>query len=228
MPTSEGTMAATFADLGFRDIAGRLLIVECPLLERLDKTAIVVPAGADAVLAYAYVDHEQGLSLFALAPASLASGNIFHEASFPVAQGQLLLLRSGSVPPESRVLFPDDAKALEGRYAEQIEQVEKSHAASGGVLAARKVVQVDALRSPEYPDDVYAILTSDGLPFEGVWFRLEGITKDGMLAGILLNEPDANYPVHEGDLMAIALTESEDKSSMLLTFPDLLISHREE
>lgn len=48
-----------------------------------------------------------------------------------------------------------------------------------------------------------------------------------MLAGMLLNEPDADYPVHEGDLMAIALTESEDKSPMLLTFPDLLISHRE-
>lgn len=221
-------MAPTFADLGFRDIAGRLLVVECPLLKRLDKTAIVVPAGADAVLAYVYVDHEQGLSLYALAPTSFASGSIFHEASFPVAQGQLVLLRSGSIPPESRVLFPDDAKALEGRSAEQIEQVEKSHDPSEGVLAAREVGQVDGLRSPEYPDDVYAILTSDGLSPEGVWFRLEGIAGEGMLAGVLLNEPDADYPVHEGDLMAIALTESEDKSPMLLTFPDLLISHREE
>jgi hypothetical protein len=139
-----------------------------------------------------------------------------------------VLLRSGSVPPESRVLFPGDAKALEGRYAEQIEQVEKSHAASEGVLATREVEQVDGLRSPEYPDDVYAILTSDDLPPEGVWFRLEGIAGEGMLAGVLLNEPDSDYPVHEGDLMAIALTESEDKSPMLLTFPDLLISHREE
>lgn len=53
-------MAVTFAELGFRDIAGRLLVVACPLLERLDKAGIVVPGGADAVLAYAYVDHAQG------------------------------------------------------------------------------------------------------------------------------------------------------------------------
>lgn len=26
---------ATFADLGFRDVAGRFIVVECPLLERL-------------------------------------------------------------------------------------------------------------------------------------------------------------------------------------------------
>ena len=51
---------ATFADLGFRDVAGRLIVVECPLLERLGKAGISVPAGADAVLAYVYVDHEQG------------------------------------------------------------------------------------------------------------------------------------------------------------------------
>lgn len=51
-------MATTFADLEFRDVAGRLIVVECPLLERLDKAGITVPAGADAVLAYVYVDYE--------------------------------------------------------------------------------------------------------------------------------------------------------------------------
>lgn len=217
-------MATMLADLGFRDVAGRLVVVECPLLERLGKAGITVPAGADAVLAYVYVDHEQGLSLFALAPASLESGAVFHDASFPAAQGQLVLLRSGSIPPESRVLFPEDAKALEGRYAEQIGQVEKDHAPSPGVEAARKVGLVDALRSPEYPDDVLAVLAAEGLPQEGVWFRLEGLAGEGMLAGVLLNEPDADYPVHEGDLMALALAQADDGSPTLITVPNLLIS----
>lgn len=220
-------MDETFADLGFRDIAGRLIVVECPLLGRLDETAIVVPDGADSVLAYAYVDHEQGLSLFALAPASLEGGAVFHDASFPVAQNQVVLLRSGSIPPESRVLFPRDAEALQERYGEQIEQVERGHAPSEGVLATRDVEKIDALRSPEYPDDVFVVLASGDLPSEGVWFRLEGITEDGMLAGVLLNEPDSDYPVHEGDIMAVALTRSEDGSPMLVTVPDLLISGRE-
>jgi hypothetical protein len=218
-------MATTFADLGFRDVAGRLVIVECPLLERLGRAGIAVPAGADAVLAYAYVDHEQGLSLFSLAPASLSGGAIFHDASFPVVQRQVVVLRSGSIPPASRVLFPDDAEELEQRYAEQIGQVERDHAPSPGIEAARSVESVDALRSPEYPDDVLAVLTTDGLPQEGVWFRLEGLAGDGMLAGVLLNEPDADYPVHEGDLMALALTQADDGSPMLVTVPDLLISH---
>ena len=46
-------------------------------------------------------------------------------------------------------------------------------------------------------------------------------------AGVLLNEPDADYPVHEGDLMALALARADDGSPMLLTVPDLLISHPE-
>jgi len=219
-------MDVTFADLGFRELAGRIVLVECPLLERLDKTSIVVPDGADAVLAYAYVDHEQGLSLFALAPASLVSGAVFHDASFPSAQNQFFILRSGSIPPESRILFPVDAEALEGRYAEQIEQVEKDYDPGEDVVATREVELVDALRSREYPDDVFVLLAADGLPSEGVWFRLEGITEEGMLAGALINEPDADYPVHESDLMAIALTKSEDGSPMLVTVPDLLIAPR--
>ena len=169
----------------------------------------------------------RGLSLFALAPASLASGVVFHDASFPVAQGQFVVLRSGSIPPESHVLFLDDAKALEGRYAEQIGQVEGDHAPGTGIEAARKVELVDALRSPEYPDDALAVLAADDLPQEGVWFRLEGLAGEGMLAGVLLNEPDADYPVHEGDLMALALAQADDGSPMLLTVPDLLISHPE-
>lgn len=219
-------MAVTFAELGFRDIAGRLLVVACPLLERLDKAGIVVPGGADAALAYAYVDHAQGLSLFALAPASLEGGVVFHSASFPVAQNQSVVLRSGSIPPESCVLFPVDARALEERYSEQIGQVEKACAPSEGVLAARGVERVDAFRSPEYPDDVLAVLASEGLPSEGVWFRLEGIAGEDALAGVLLNEPNGAYPVHEGDLMALVLTESDDGSAMLVTVPDLLISRQ--
>lgn len=220
-------MATTFADLGFRDIAGRLIVVECPLLERLAKAGIAVPEGADAVLAYAYVDHGQGLSLFALAPASLASGTVFHDASFPVAQHQVVVLRSGSIPPASRVLFPTDAEALGRRYAEQVGQVERDHAPGPGVEAVRAVEPVDTPRSPEYPDDVLAVLAADGLPQEGVWFRLEGLAGEDMLAGVLLNEPDADYPVHEGDLMALAFTRADDGSPMLVTVPDLLISHPE-
>ena len=136
-----------------------------------------------------------------------------------------MLLRSGSVPPGSRVLFPADAEAPGRCYAEQVGQVERDHAPGPGVEAAREVELVDALRSPEYPDDVLAVLAADGLPQEGVWFRLEGLAGGGMLAGVLLNEPDADCPVHEGDLMALAPTRADDGSLMLVTVPDLLISH---
>lgn len=71
------------------------------------------------------------------------------------------------------------------------------------------------------------MLAADDLPREGVWFRLESLAGEGMLAGVLLNEPDADYPVREGDLMALAPTQADDGSPMLLTVPDLLISHPE-
>ena len=220
-------MAVTFADCGFRDIAGKLIVVECPLLKRLGQTSIIVPDGADSILAYGYIDHEQGLSLFGLAPASFESGTIYNEESFPAVQNQLVLLRSGSIPPAARVLFPDDAEELGQHYSEEIGQLEKGHVPSDGVLATRGIDQIDAFRSPEYPDDVSAVLASDELTPEVVWFRLEGITEDGMLAGMLLNEPDSDYPVHEGDLMALDFTKAEDGSPFLVTVPDLLISRAE-
>ena len=220
-------MSTTFADLGFRDVAGGSSSSSARCWSGSARLASPSPRVPTRSLRTSTSTTSRGLSLFALAPASLASGAVFHDASFPVAQGQFVILRSGSIPPESRVLFPDDAKALEGRYAEQIGRVEGDHATVPGVEAARKVELVDALRSPEYPDDVLAVLAADGLPQEGVWFRLEGLTGEGMLAGVLLNEPDADYSVHEGDLMALAPTRAEDGSPMLLTVPDLLISHSE-
>lgn len=217
-------MASTFGDLGFRDLVGRLVVVEYPMLDRLGDSGLVIPAGADSVLAYPYIDHQCGLTLFSLAPASLACGEIYHDASFPVVQRAPLLLRSGSVASEARAVIPDDEESLAERYAEQIAYVERVYDPGPGVVATRAIERVDSLRNREFPDDVFVLLSSEGLQTEGVWFRLEGLAGDDMLAGALLNEPDDNYPVHVGDLMALGLVVSRDGSTVLATVPDLIIS----
>lgn len=218
-------MAATIADLRFRDVDNRFVIVEGAVSEELVEPGFAVSDVADAVLAYAYIDHEQGLSLLALAPASLETGEVFHDVSYPIVQGRLVLIRWGSLSPEARVAFPESTTAFEKHYAEVLDSYRSDHAPNKGVEVTRELKQVDALRSPEYPDDVLVILADEGLPPEGVWFRMVGLVEDNMPAGVLLNEPSSDYSVHAGDLMALGITEAEDGSPILFTMPDMLVAH---
>lgn len=81
---------------------------------------------------------------------------------------------------------------------------------------------LDQFRSPEYPDDVQGYLLAEGLRPELVWLRLEDMeeAEDGVrVYARLLNEPAQSYGVHEGDLLPLAFTDTED-GTVCLAIPE--------
>jgi hypothetical protein len=217
--------SCTFSDLSFRDLYHRFALVDFPV-ERL-ADMVDVPADADGALVYGYVDVEAGLSLELLAPACVATGAVFHDQSFAIAQNKRVTVRSGSVSPAARVVFLDDqADDLAKRYDQHLDMIRTYFDGTPDIQRVRAIEELDPLRNRDYPDDVLVYLVSDGLPTEGVWFRLLGSTDDGMLIGTLLNEPDAGFSVHKDDVMALMLLHTPDGAPVLSTRPNLLIESK--
>lgn len=215
----------TFSDLSFRDLYHRFALVDFPV-ERL-ADMVDVPADADGALVYGYIDVEAGLSLELLAPTCVATGAVFHDQSFAIAQKKRVTVRSGSVSPTARVVFLDDqANELAKRYDQHLDMIRTYFDGTPDILRVRAIEELDPLRNRDYPDDVLVRLFADGLPTEGVWFRLIGSSDDGMLIGTLLNEPDADFPVHVNDVMGLMLLHAPDGTPLLATEPSLLIESK--
>lgn len=215
----------SFSDLGFRELYHRFALVDFPVKRLAD--LVDVPAEADGALVYSYIDVEAGLSLEVLAPASAATNTVFHDQSFAIAQNKRVTVRSGSVDPKAHVVFLDDqADDLAKRYDQHLDMIRTYYDGTPDILRVRALTELDPLRNRDYPDDVLVRLFAEELPTEGVWFRLIGSSDDGMLIGTLLNEPDADYPVHENDVMGLMLLHAPDGAPVLATEPSLLIESK--
>lgn len=202
------------SETDFRDVAGRLLYV------RGASAVMRLEGGMPDCLCWGYVDHERGLCLNALSDAKL-------DATGEIARGHALdkiyaRLEFGSVKDlgAADVCDPVISELAEPigwvreRYAEDDERYKE----------LRDLGFLDRFRSPEWPDDVQAYLFSETLGPELVWLRLERADENGdgfSVFAKLLNEPAQDYPVHEGDLLPLAFTDTED-GPVCLAIPEAL------
>lgn len=201
------------AEADFRDVAGRLLYVRgvAELMRMGDK------ALPDAVC-YGYLDHGRGLCLNALCDAALSDGSIecghaYDHMYVRLEYGSAKQLEAADVCDAA--LFQAVAEPLgwvHDRYAEEGDEYRD----------LRDFDFLDQFRSPEYPDDVQGYLLAEGLRPELVWLRLEDMeeVEDGVrVYARLLNEPAQSYGVHEGDLLPLAFTDTED-GTVCLAIPE--------
>ena len=200
------------SETDFRGVAGRLLYVRgAAALMRLE-------GAMPDCLCWGYVDHNRGLCLNALSDARLdATGEIVRGHAL---DGTYARLEYGSVKGlEAADVCDVIISELEGpinwvreRYAADDERYKE----------LRDLGFLDQFRSPEYPDDVQAYLFSEKLNPELVWLRLERAEGDAdgfSVYAKLLNEPAQDYPVHEGDLLPLAFTDTDD-GTVCLAIPE--------
>ena len=191
------------AETGFRDVAGHLLYVRgAASLMRLE-------GGMPDCLCWGYVDHARGLCLNALCDAKFdATGGIVRGHALDKIYARL---EFGSV---KGLEAADVCDPVISELEKLINWVRERYAEDDGhYRALRDLGFLDQFRSPEYPDDVQAYLFSETLNPELVWLRLERAEEgtDGFsVYARLLNEPAQGYPVHEGDLLPLAFTDTED------------------
>jgi len=161
---------------------------------------------ADGAIVYGYIDHEAGFTFELLSLAQYEGDKGIR--CFGGNNELTFKLRLGGVA-ESEMVVLDASGA--GEYIEKIKMINDGYECSEGIAITRDIELIDESRSPEYPDDVLVYLLKENLEPEGCWVRCEGVS-DSRIQGILLNEPDQDFGVHEGDIISFGIMKQDDEN----------------
>lgn len=224
------------APIEFREICNRHLYIDCRHL--LDK---MFPDELDdsitGMFVYCYIDREAGISMRPTALASLTASSIT-AYDFPHPENSYIFrlqnddkqLDERQVGDIHMILY-----ALNGirynyldleacnypldiyRPFEELIQSAFSTSPDIEELRMSQYANLDNYRNDMFPDDIICYL-QDHTFVEGVWIRLVFHQKQSdEYFGELLNEPNANYGVHKGDIIGVKELEINHHKGMYFT-----------
>jgi hypothetical protein len=191
----------------FRDLFGKVSIIK-----DVGSTTIIdgrilpqgdSPAGADAYLAFGYIDYTRGLNFMYLAPANYESGQQLGHLD----EAQAIIVRPEvALDCEAKLveLSPEQASEFTGYCMGVLD----GYSCSEEVEKIREIREIDPLREPGWPDDIRVALHKEGLQGEGVYVRLTRVA-DHHLQGTLLNQPYQDFGVGMDDTVDVYLGENE-------------------
>ena len=171
------------------------------------------PSAGNSVIGYIYVDHEEGISLRIHTLCRVEPGKPPRIVANFEDHGEGCILRydefgvfrllsnneMGTIPladHERYYLFEDQRWFI---YYDH----EKVH-------EVRERTDLDRFRAHGFFDDVFVVLSREDAEHvpEVVWVRLEEVTEGGAaFGGVLLNEPDGDLGVHEGDSVIVRVAK---------------------
>lgn len=191
-------------DTGFRRFMGNVMFVakgsddEGKWLE-----AVPDKVDSDGVFVWPYIDQQAGLSFRYLCPANVDGVNW---VALERDKSILALFRAGAL--ENAVWCPTGIDPHD--FEELTFETDKAYEPDNeAVWKLRELVFIDPIRHPLFPDDIQAFLVKEGFHTEQVWLNLCDL-RDNVIFGRLLNEPDQNLGVHEGDVLPLALGKDEE------------------
>lgn len=216
--------AYRFEDLSFRDLYGKVAFIEFPLLDLLEEGCDAdLPADADGALVYGYIDATAGLTFEVLAPARISDLTVYSDLDMMRVLNCSAKLRAGAVLPDAAVAIPPDQDPFEDAYAKHIALIDKFYGPDEELADTRSDAFLDHLRHPYFPDDVRVLLHIEGAGDELVWVTLKGYSDENeFYYGKMLNEPDTDCGIHNGDLVAfLPVRFKEEDELALITMPNL-------
>lgn len=158
----------------------------------------------NAILACGYIDHQAGVTFEVLCLAEYSSnGKIDLRRGNPTTS---MKLRYDSV--DGIVVLLEDIILPE--FQDKIDMVRDGYTVNEHVMKARNTQMFDDFRHPQYPDDVMLLFYKENVRPEGIWCRIESEI-DGRPAATLLNEPNADFGVHRGDMVAFEWGKNDGK-----------------
>jgi len=191
----------------FRDFEKSLLILYDPVSLNLIDTEHT--SGANAILCYGYVDHTAGLTFEGLSLLSCVGDDY----TIVLDNNEIgLKIRADEEKLENA--RPIHNKALLARYSDRIEILDLYYQ-NTEVVEARQITELDPLRYPQCPDDIYVVFVWQEKEFEKMWVRCEKYLytdEDGVryFAGKLLNEPNRDFGFHIGKQVKFGLFIEDD------------------
>lgn len=200
-----------------REIVNRWAIFEKdPAIDRvLAGRALTLPDG-NGVIGYIYVDHEEGFSFRIHALCRIEPGEPPQIVANFEDHGEGCILRYDEFG-EYRLLSNNEANDIplddKRRWYLFEDQRWFIYHDPENLHDIRNRTDLDRFRAPGFFDDVHVVLSGeDGehVP-EVVWVRLEEMAEGGAaFRGTLLNEPDGDFGVHEGDTVTVRFAEHRD------------------
>ena len=158
--------------------------------------------GANCLLVYGYIDHEQGLTFEVLAM-GCKDGDDFTFATG--CADTRVIIRAFNLPDHD--FYPVDAP-YEEEHAAKIELL-KHYDPSPEIEDTRAMEFLDECREPGYVDDVLVYFIRDELAVEACWVRIEQM-RSPHLVGTLLNEPNQDFGCHKDDLVTFSVRRMGD------------------
>ena len=163
----------------------------------------------NSALVFAYVNHEEGLSFLTVAPTLL--------------EGKKLTVYERDDDFNVRLDNKWEAVAdLEFEYLKDlkvnaicdIDEYKSKIKEDAGVLKdddklshLRSLKELDKFRNEEFPDDILVFFFKEGCSTEGMWVRYEEMNENKEIVGTLINNPNQNLGIKEGDRVKFKLSE---------------------
>lgn len=215
MDEGDETMASGRKEnFNFRDLTNGLVLIVNDRNLNTAKKVFESRETDNAILACGYVDHTAGVSFEVLCLGEYGpNGNIELRRGNPTTSFKL---RYGSVTGIIVLLEDQMIPALQ----DKIDMVREGYKVSDAVMKARNSTIFDDFRHPQYPDDMLILFLKKGVQPEGIWCRVEG-EEDGRPAAVLLNEPNADFGVHQGNCISFGWTEVEGEMKGIAILPDM-------
>ena len=193
-------------ELKFNDLYGRCVIIKndkalSAATDMMKDYSYTVAPNWDAVLCYCYIDSMAGMSFHFLCFAEFGTSEVDFACYEKLLSERIVLMYRYNDEYEATTYIKD----TDG-FSERIKMVNDGYHRNERVLPTRNIRQIDHLRYSSHPDDIQVILRKSGLQIEQVWVRLTGI-ENGNLEGTLLNEPNADFGVHSGNIVQVQVTQ---------------------
>lgn len=187
-------------DINFRDLTMGLVLIVNDKNFNMMKQIFECRPRDNAILACGYIDHTAGITFEVLCLGEYGpNGEISLSRGEPTTS---MKLRYDSVTGIIVLLDDQVMPALQNK----IDMVREGYKAGEAVIKARNTTLFDDFRHPAFPDDVLLLFFKDSVKPEGIWCRIEDEI-DGRPAARMLNEPNADFGVHAGDIVPFGWTE---------------------
>ena len=194
-----------YSEVGFRAVYHNFCVF--PLTDAIRGALKGFPgaAAAEAALLYGYYDREAGITLEVLGGA--VRGEKGWRFGDPAEDIRSFIRIEAVQDVDFSVLREPDDK-LVNRYGKKLE-ILKAYDPSKEIEKSRTFDFLDDARHPVYIDDVQVILAKDGLKPERCWARMTDVSERRLWAK-LLNEPDQDFGIHEGEDFTFYVQKDEE------------------
>lgn len=193
-------------DYSFRELMNKYIYIDNKEFLPIIASYFEVPQEATGLLAYCYLEHENGMKLEALCCSRFdeAAKSIKFYATNDEAK---VALPFEAMLSTKILILPDTILPLE-KFSSKVEPILPLSETTEGVAKSRKIVAMDHLRKADNPDAILVQLVHEDDHIEGHYALLEDVGEMN-LTGTLLSEPEFDYGIHQGESLSFFLVRNE-------------------